>query len=206
MKGNLYIIIFALVLGVVCATLLTFVSQITATARQNNEDAEKMRNIFTALKIDFDKKASFDELKLIYENNITEKELSDLKIYQYAKPDDKDNVLATAIELQGPGMWGPVEGFLALEPDMKTIRGITFYKQEETPGLGGEISTESFQKGFSGKSIYDAAGNPGIVIKGEGADDIINQVDAISGATITCGKVQELINVSISKLAEAENG
>ena len=99
-------------------------------------------------------------------------------------------------------MWGPIKGFLALEPDYKTIRGLTFYEQEETPGLGGDIVTEGFRSRFEGRQIRVAEGQWGIDIIAGGAEQTeVNQVAGISGATMTCDKVQEMINVIIEALA-----
>jgi Na+-transporting NADH:ubiquinone oxidoreductase subunit C len=84
---------------------------------------------------------------------------------------------------------------------MRTIRGVTFYEQEETPGLGGEIAADWFRKQFVGKSIVDEAGNPGIIIS-SGGEPASNKVDAISGATMTCDKVQAMLNEAISSVVE----
>lgn len=205
MKGNLYTVFYAAMLGLVCALLLTVVSQLTKPFREANAKASEIRNIFKALDIDFEKKASASELEEIYKANISEKKLTEeLVLFEYAKPEAKGKVLAAAIRVEGPGLWAPIRGFLALKPDLKIIQGVTFYEQEETPGLGGEIGTDSFQDRFVGKSIYDAEGNPGIaIVTGKPAVGI-NQVDGITGATMTCDKVQELLNISINKIAEAK--
>ncbi len=84
---------------------------------------------------------------------------------------------------------------------MRTIRGVTFYEQEETPGLGGEIVTAGFRDQFIGRSIVDEAGNPGIIIS-SGGEPAANKVDAISGATMTCDKVQAMLNEAISSIVE----
>jgi Na+-transporting NADH:ubiquinone oxidoreductase subunit C len=203
MKGNLYTVIFAAILGVTCSFLLTAVAQITKEKADANKSAEEKRNIFTALNVPFDKKAPSEQLEQIYAEKITESDFADdMKIYAYASPEGK----AYAVRIEGPGLWGPIKGFLALEADMETIRGITFYEQEETPGLGAEISTPQFQSQFKGKKIYDQMDKPGIVIKGGKNPNPINEVDAISGATITSRKVQQLINVSVKKIAEVNNG
>jgi Na+-transporting NADH:ubiquinone oxidoreductase subunit C len=94
-----------------------------------------------------------------------------------------------------------VEGLLALEPDMKTIRGVTFYKQEETPGLGGEIGSAWFQQQFKGKSIM-AGPKPGIRIIRGGAKSAPDAVDAITGATMTSEKVQAMLNRTIAQIVE----
>ena len=101
----------------------------------------------------------------------------------------------------GPGLWGPIKGFLALDPKITKIQGITFYEQEETPGLGGEIVKPSFRDKFVGLVIRDEAGNPGIIIK-NGGEAAVNKVDGISGATMTCDKVQEMLNEAIKSIVE----
>ncbi|MEM1305395.1 MAG: NADH:ubiquinone reductase (Na(+)-transporting) subunit C, partial [Planctomycetota bacterium] len=39
--------------------------------------------------------------------------------------------------IYGKGLWSTLYGFIALEADGQTVRGITFYEHAETPGLGG---------------------------------------------------------------------
>ena len=119
-----------------------------------------------------------------------------------ASEGDFDAVKAVAVRFAGPGLWGPIKGFLALEPDYKTIRGLTFYEQEETPGLGGDIVTEGFRSRFEGRQIVNAKDQWGIDIIAGGAEQAeVNEVAGISGATMTCDKVQEMINIIIEALA-----
>ena len=96
------------------------------------------------------------------------------------------------IPISGKGLWSTLFGFFALELDMNTVKGITFFKHKETPGLGGEVDKEWFQSNFKGKKIFSKSGDLiGIdVLKGVTVDDIkeekrIHSVDGISGATVT---------------------
>jgi Na+-transporting NADH:ubiquinone oxidoreductase subunit C len=82
---------------------------------------------------------------------------------------------------------------------MRTIQGLTFYEQEETPGLGGEIASSKFRGQFKGKLIVGEDGNPGIIISSSG-DPAPNKVDAITGATMTCNKVQMILNEVIKSI------
>ena len=62
--------------------------------------------------------------------------IDDLTFYEYAEIEAGNRVIkAIAVIFKGAGLWGPIEGVIAFEPDLKTIRGIRFYSQEETPGL-----------------------------------------------------------------------
>ena len=199
MKGSAYTLGYAGVLGAACAFLLTGVASFTAPYREANADADRKRNILTVLEVPYTKNVSSEALVGIFETNVREEASGELEIYRYA-PSDSGGKETVAVHFEGPGLWGPIRGFLALDTDMRTIRGITFYEQEETPGLGGEIASDWFLKAFVGKKIVDASGKPGIIIKGGGETNAMNEVDTISGATMTCDKVEELPNNVIEKI------
>jgi Na+-transporting NADH:ubiquinone oxidoreductase subunit C len=195
-KGSVYTLIYAAVLGSACALLLTGAAEFTEERRKANAEAEEALNILLALKVPLPEKVTSKQVIEIRNQNVQGEER-----YVYSPPDANGVVLAVAIRFAGPGLWGPIKGFLALEPDMKTIRGITFYEQEETPGLGGEIVSKAFRGQFEGKSIIGADGTPGIVIS-IGGEDAPNKVDGISGATMTCDKVQAMLNEAITSIVE----
>lgn len=198
MKGNVYTLFYAAVLGTVCAMVLTFAASFTAPYKKANAEAEEVKNILLALNVSIPESASSEDLLKIYKENVQEQKRGSITIYAYSEPGKAG---AIAMRFAGPGLWGPVKGFLALDPKITKIQGITFYEQEETPGLGGEIVTPSFRNKFVGLSIRDAAGNPGIIIK-TGGESAPNKVDGISGATMTCDKVQQMLNVAIKSITE----
>jgi Na+-transporting NADH:ubiquinone oxidoreductase subunit C len=200
-KGSLYSLIYAAVLGTVCALLLTAVADVTAPYRQANEEAEKILNVLMVLDVNLPSDTSAKQLKEVFKNNVREELRNGIEAYVCFQPENREQIQAIALRFSGPGLWGPIKGFLALEPDMKTIRGLTFYEQEETPGLGGEIATKRFRNQFVGKSIEDKDGNPGVIISSSG-DPAPNKVDGISGATMTCDKVQKMLNELIVKISK----
>ena len=200
MKGNFYTLGYAGILGSICALLLTAAASMTAPYREANSDAEKKRNILNVLQVPYPENASPLEMVKIFEDNIQQKKYGDIELYEYIPEKDSNSPESVAIQFEGPGLWGPIKGFLALAPDFKTIRGITFYEQEETPGLGGEIITSAFRDRFKGKEIVNASGQAEIIIKGRNGNNAINEVDAISGATLTCDKVQAMLNITIEKI------
>ncbi len=201
MKNNIYTLFYAGVLGTVCSLLLTAAASFTASYQEANAKAEKNRNILCVLQVQYPPGASSQELVKIFEDNVLLEQEGALAMYRYVPPKDSDNKETVAVAFEGPGLWGPVKGFLALEQDMRTIRGVTFYEQEETPGLGGDIVTDKFRDQFVGKSIVDQAGNPGIIISSS-EGEALNKVDAISGATMTCDKVQAMLNEAIKNIVE----
>ena len=53
-RGSLYTLIYAAVLGLVCALTLTVVDGFTATRKAENAEAEEVRNILTVLGVPVD--------------------------------------------------------------------------------------------------------------------------------------------------------
>jgi len=108
-----------------------------------------------------------------------------------------DAMTRLILPIYGKGLWSTLYGFLALENDLQTVAGITFYEHGETPGLGGEVDNPNWKGAWEGKEAYDADGNVVIsVIKGQVVPDSPNanrQIDGLSGATLTARGVDNLI-------------
>jgi Na+-transporting NADH:ubiquinone oxidoreductase subunit C len=198
-KRSIYPLLYAAVLGIVCALALTAVDRATQQRKAANAKAEEVRNVLTVLGVPFAPKADSEQLLKIYADNVVEEKRGQLTFYVYDNP-DVGKLYAT--RFGGPGLWGPVEGFLCLESDLRTIYAISFYKQEETPGLGGEISSKGFESEFHGKSIVNEQGKPGISIVADATG--ISQVDGITGATMTGDKVQDMLNSLIDKVVNGD--
>ncbi len=100
------------------------------------------------------------------------------------------------LPIEGYGLWGTLYGFLALDGDLKTIRGITYYKHKETPGLGGEVDNKRWKALWTGRKAFDEAGAVKIrVIKGLAgpAKEAPYKVDGLAGATITSRGVTNML-------------
>ncbi|MDV2859775.1 Na(+)-translocating NADH-quinone reductase subunit C [Psychrobacter sp. CAM01] len=110
----------------------------------------------------------------------------------YVKSDDAGNPEMVVLPIQGYGLWGTIYGFLTLESDMNTIKGISFYEHKETPGLGARIEEPEWRAQWSGIQSYDENGNvaTGVTKAGTPKD---NWVDGISGATLTGRGVSNMI-------------
>lgn len=97
----------------------------------------------------------------------------------------------------GKGLWSTLYGFLALDRDLQTITGITFYQHGETPGLGGEIDNPRWQHQWPGKQAFDGEGRVAIeVLRGlvdAQSADAKHQVDGLAGATLTSRGVNYLV-------------
>lgn len=109
----------------------------------------------------------------------------------------------TVIPVYGAGLWGPIWGYIALQPDLKTIVGAYFDHESETPGLGAKIKDEaSFKEQFKGK-IFDLEDSSVLfeIVKGGAPEGSENKVDAISGATMTCNGLNKAINTWVGAYA-----
>jgi Na+-transporting NADH:ubiquinone oxidoreductase subunit C len=107
-----------------------------------------------------------------------------------------DTVLQVVLPIVGKGLWSTMYGFLALDKDTRTIRGITFYEHGETPGLGGEVDNPKWKAQWEGRKAYDEDWSPEIhVIKGQAGppDEDPYEVDGLSGATLTSRGVSNLV-------------
>jgi Na+-transporting NADH:ubiquinone oxidoreductase subunit C len=110
----------------------------------------------------------------------------------YVKSDDAGKPEMVVLPIQGYGLWGTIYGFLTLESDMNTIKGISFYEHKETPGLGARIEEPEWRAMWSGIHSYD---DKGVVATGvtKAGNPKENWVDGISGATLTSRGVSNMI-------------
>ncbi len=117
----------------------------------------------------------------------------------YVKNDDAGNPEMVVLPIQGYGLWGTIYGFLTLESDMNTIRGISFYEHKETPGLGARIEEPKWRAMWSGIHSYDENGEvaTGVTKAGNPKE---NWVDGISGATLTSRGVSNMIQFWLGDL------
>lgn len=204
MKADQRTVLFAAVFGTICALILTAAGRLTAPYRTVNEKAEEMRNYLVALGVPLEKETSPAQLIGIFEKNVQVSTNGALAFYAYV-PEGNTEPEAYAVSVVGMGLWGPIKAVLALEPDLKTIRGFRFYQQEETPGLGGEIGADWFMTQFKGKKIESADGRSGFRLVKNGADTDENSVDGITGATMTSDRVQRLLSETAEKVATERN-
>ncbi len=114
----------------------------------------------------------------------------------YLAPDDAGNE-QVILPIYGAGLWSTMRGFLAVDSDGTTIRGLRFYEHAETPGLGDQIDKPDWRRQWIGKRIFGADGASRIeVIRGRVDTDSADapyQVDGISGATLTGRGVTNLV-------------
>lgn len=220
---NSYTIIYAAVMVIVVALLLALVSSGLKETQTTNVKLDKKKQILSALQInleDQDAAALYDQyiVKELVVNTKAEilsevrgqafdidvvketaKPLEDRKLPVYVA--QMEGQIKYIIPLRGAGLWGPIWGYVALSDDKNTVFGTYFSHASETPGLGAEIALPKFQQEFVGKHILNDRNEfvSIAVMKAGQNSDTQEQVDAISGGTITSKGVEAMLLNSIGQ-------
>ena len=127
-----------------------------------------------------------------------------LPLFRYEK---SDNDKGYVVPVSGTGLWGPIWGYVALSEDFNTIAGVSFDHKSETPGLGAKITTPEFQRQFTGKKILNTDGEFVSVSVVKNADKASpNEVDAVSGATITSTGVSLMLKECLNPYSGIYSG
>lgn len=210
-QSKLYPFVFAFIICSLSSLVLASVSSQLRARQVINEELDVKRNIFQAIHLEppLPKNVRPEEAMRIFKEKIEQVVIDQTgNIVPQKKPDDikegeslyplfiyreGGKIQGYCLPIKGKGLWAIIYCYLAIQPDGKTIRGITFYKHGETPGLGSEIETLWFQKNFEGKKIWDEETRQTVAVaiaKGKVVDRIPKEkwpyyVDGISGATLT---------------------
>lgn len=204
MSDRLKSILFASALCVVCSVLLTAAAAGLKDFQERNIVLDKQKNILGAVGlIKKGQKIPAAAIEKLYQQSIrriwigpsgkivpeAERNPGDLRLYFYML---QGKIEAYIVPIDAKGLWGRILGYMAIRKDGTTIAGFTVYKHSETPGLGGEIEKEWFQRNFMGKRIVDQNGEfvsiaiaKGTVAQTVSKEKQPNWVDGISGATLT---------------------
>jgi Na+-transporting NADH:ubiquinone oxidoreductase subunit C len=119
---------------------------------------------------------------------------TNVPVYLVMHGNDVDQII---LPVYGKGLWSTMLGYLSLEPDGNTIKGLRFYAHAETPGLGDQIDKEAWRALWVGKEVFDSGDEPQIrVMRGPvpaGAHNSQHLIDGMSGATLTGNGVTGLV-------------
>ncbi len=220
--NNGYIFRYAAILVVIVAALLSLAAVVLAPYQQRNKDNEKRKNILRAAGLadlgDNNVQQLFDKhctrmLLLDAKGNVVDETgkafETDMKAELYNKGQglpyhlplfivEHNGHSISVVPLQGNGLWGAIWGYIAIADDGKTVTGATFDHASETPGLGGEIATDEFQRQFAGKHIMKDNAFVSVTVQKGGITSLPETdrqyaVDAISGGSITSKGVDDMI-------------
>ena len=195
-------VVFVLVVGTILTGSLVGVNRITAPAIQRNEEIRLKRNVLAALAVPAD--GSDDAVLAVFDSVVEIRPAGGRVFYISRATGD------VAFEYVGSGLWGPIRGAVAVDPVFTRIRGITVFHQEETPGLGSRITERAYLDGFRDKRFAGGLvlATPGRTVRSTATtgDAGPEQIDAITGATMTSAAFVRLVGGSLRAAAEAYTG
>jgi Na+-translocating ferredoxin:NAD+ oxidoreductase subunit G len=113
--------------------------------------------------------------------------------------DESNQPLGYALVHGGQGFQSTITLVIGVSSDLATITGIEVLDQNETPGLGTVIKEEGFLSQFLRMSVAEKIG----WVKGPPADGA-NQVQVVTGATVSTRAVVEIVNEGIAELRRLE--
>jgi Na+-transporting NADH:ubiquinone oxidoreductase subunit C len=222
---NSYVFIFAASVTVICSLLLASAATLLKDRQQENIKLDMQKNILvSAGYVTEDKEFTRAEILNLYDKNIASMVINnsgesvegktveqldrkkDTNLLPLYYSQEGDEIKSYILPISGKGLWSTIYGYLALERDVNTVMGITFYQHGETPGLGGEIVQNWFRSNFVGKKIYSPEGElvSITVIKGkvEGTvaeSEQYHYVDGISGSTLTGNGLNNFLMTDLKK-------
>jgi len=195
-------LLFLLVMALIAGNGLAAISMGLRERIENNRRMMRVRSLLDVLQVQGREGKTDAELLAIYESSVLERP-GEFPLYVYQE-DGRD--VALGFDLNGPGLWDKIRGFMSVENDGVTVRGVRFYEQNETPGLGGEIGTPIFERRFAGKKLYEADRVLRIVKAGSATGPGATEVDGITGATLTCEAVNKFMVPTIERFREQGAG
>lgn len=218
-NSNSYTITYSIILVLIVAFLLAFVFQALKPMQDANVQLDQQKQILFAL--NQDRNMTNEQAVELWKKIIIADDIinSDGKVVEAGKQggvdagfklnskDAKEGKLALfrckvnrevkyVIPVYGNGLWGPINGFIAINGDKRTVFGAYFNHESETAGLGAEIKDNAdWQAKFKGKKLFTDDNNQKIALSVEKKiEDPKTQVDAVTGATLTSNGVTEMFH------------
>ena len=216
-NSNLYQILYAAVMVLLVGTVLAFIYMALKPKQNENIANDTRKQILSALHIaapdDSQVKETYEkyiiqDLLVDKEGNIVDSAANvafnvemkkNVKLTERQLPVMKcrldDGSIKYVLPMYGAGVWGPIWGYVAVNDDGNTIYGANFSHEGETPGLGARITEQSFQDLFKDKHLFVNGEFKSVAIlkKGQKTTDGAEQIDALTGATITSRGVSDMM-------------
>ena len=221
-NSNVYTIVYASFMVIIVAFMLAFVSSALKPIQDVNVENDTKGQILTSLNIDInglDVASVFNEKVKDMVWNGSELVPYEGKFNSTYGALIKEGILhvfvATVdegtkyvIPVTGRGLWGGLWGYVSLNEDKQNIFGTYFYHESETAGLGARIGERFFQESFNGKPLF-INGNTdqiAVTITKSGAAHAENEVNGITGATLTNKGVDAMIKDGLGAYASFITG
>ena len=126
---------------------------------------------------------------------VFEKTVGAEKLIVYKGIDASGSPVGVAFKADGGGFQGNVGLMVGLDREYLKLKGMEVLEQLETPGLGDRIREEAFKEQFKGLDV-----KPKVEYIKYRKPEKPNQIQAITGATISSEAVVKNINNAVSKV------
>ena len=220
-NGNVYTFCYAAVMVIIVAFLLAFVASALKKTQDANVANDTKGQILTALGYD---KAAINVADVyaekVQDNVFAEGDLKafdgnfnttygslikngELHVFTATTANGEQ---AYVIPVVGRGLWGGLWGYIAVNETKDKVLGTYFYHESETAGLGARISEKWFQDQFIGKPIFGEDGNVALTVVKAGAAQQENEVDGVTGATLTSNGVAAMVKDGLTAYKEFLSG
>jgi RnfABCDGE-type electron transport complex G subunit len=174
-------ILFVLLLGSICAMILAL-----TRAGVGNRSELQVDTVNAVMQIIVGKEPENAETAFAaFNRRFTQKSSGRCKIWQ-----NQDQLQQWVFEATGAGMWGEMTLVGVLDLEAESLLGLRVVRQNETAGLGSRITDSFFTEQFVNLSLLPK-------IEMTSARSKINQVDAISGATVSSRSLEKLLNKAV---------
>jgi len=183
MNEKIKMVVFVLLLGSVLTAALVAVNDFTEPYVKKNRLAKLRKSVLEALGFEF----TTERIDQVFQAGV-KTTTRDSKDFYVTKNGN------LAFVFSGSGLWGEIEGVLCVKNDLETIEAVTIFKQNETPGLGARIAESKFLERFKNKKLL-----PELLILPPGKATGDNQIDGITGATLSCKALEQILNSEAKK-------
>ena len=193
--SNSYTYFFVTTMAIVSALLLSILKVNLQGRQEFNKVLDTRKNILKTVGV-LKPGMSDSEVEELYTSKFTKQAVlgsdgTEREYYIYGLPEQPEGYV---LPVSGKGVWSTINGFIALEPDRSTIKGISFYDHGETPGLGGEIEKDFFARRFVGKKIFEDGELVSVTIaKSKLQEPSEYAVDGLSGASLTTEAINRFL-------------
>lgn len=181
MKSVIHMIATLSIIGIIAGGLLAGVSEWATPFIEANKKAETERAIYVV-----------QPMGKTYEKLSTNFEV-------YKVFNEEKNVEGYSLVYEGNGFQGKIRLMVGLTNDLSKITSMEVLEQSETPGLGTKVTEEPYKGQFQ-----NLITSPKIEwVKGTPATKP-NEIEAITGATISSTAVVAIVNAGISRMRELQ--
>jgi len=187
------------IVGIISGAALVGVYQYTHPLIEKNKEEALQRAIFEVL-------PEAKDYDVITYNTITKEVLPREKDYRstteeekvvYKGLDSSGALIGYALEGEGAGYQGVIKIMIGIDPDLNNTIGIEILESVETPGLGAKITSPWFKDQFNNLKIL-----PLVELIKNKLPFKPNQVQAITGATISSQAVVDIVNKTLKQARE----